>query len=298
MSPRTRSRTLELVAGTISALLAIAALYGVWALFGHLAERRPLAELRAERAAAATWPVVEGRLERLTVNGSRAGRGTGRLYGAEATYRYEVAGKSYEGSRVGFDWHVSHSSEFSDFRTLVAAIAPSVDLALFVDSPSCAHLAAYESCSYDYTPDAPVRVHYDPRAPGNAVLEPRDLVPLGVLEHWVQPLAWVVVLLALAIACTLSTWLMLRSSELPPAPVLSARATAFWALALGLLFLALPLEYYVSQLGWRGALDDSGRTLAWAVGFGLMMPLGLFGIWLFSKGLRGLFRASEDGEAK
>src|SRR5262245_53944565 len=116
MTARTRSRTAELVAGTISALLAFAALYGIAQLGAYLAGRQSLAELRAEREQAARWPVVEGTLERLTVSGSRAGRGQGRIYGAEAEYRYEVGGKTYTGMRIGFDWHVSHSNEFEDFR--------------------------------------------------------------------------------------------------------------------------------------------------------------------------------------
>jgi hypothetical protein len=294
MSPRLRSRTIELVAGAISAMLALAAVYGIALMVAHLSERPSLDEVRAEREGASRWPTVEGTLERLTVSGSRAGRGQGRVYGAEASYRYEAGGKRYDGTRIGFDWHVSHSSELEDFRSRVSAFAPSVDLGLFLDSPACAQLGAYESCSYSYTPEAPLQVHYDPQDPGSSVLEPRDLVPASALDYWVEPLAWLAVLMALVAAGALSTWLMLRSSSLPPAPVLSARASACWALTLGLVFLAIPLEYYLANLGWRGALDDSGRRLAWAVAVALMLPLALLGLWLFWRGLRGMRRAPQE----
>ena len=293
MSPRLRSRTIELVAGAISAMLALAALCGVALMGAHLSERPSLDEVRAEREGASRWPTVEGTLDRLTVSGSRAGRGQGRVYGAEANYRYEVAGKRYDGTRIGFDWHVSHSSELDEFRARVSAFAPGVDLGLFLDSPACAELGAYESCAYSYTPEAPLQVHYDPRDPGSSVLEPRDLVPANALDYWVEPLAWFAVLIALLAAGTLSTWLMLRSSSLPPAPVLSARASACWALTLGLVFLAIPLEYYLANLGWRGALDDSGGRLAWGIALGLMLPLALLGLWQLVRGLRGLRRTPE-----
>jgi hypothetical protein len=110
---------------------------------------------------------------------------------------------------------VSHSSELGDFRSRVSALAPGVDLDLFLRSPACAELGAYESCAYSYTPQSPLQVHYDPRDPGSSVLEPRDLVPASALDYWVEPLAWLAVLIALLAAGTLSTWLMLRSSSLP-----------------------------------------------------------------------------------
>ena len=298
MNPRTRSRTVELVAGTISALLAIAALYGIVQLGSYLSTRESLSEVRAERADAARWPVAEGTLERLTVSGSRSGRGAGRIYGAEAEYRYEAGGKRYTGGRIGFDWHVSHSHEFPDFRQRVAAFAPAIDLQAFLDSPACAKLGAYESCSYSYTPDSPLRVHYDPADPSRAVLEPGDPVPMSALKYWGEPLAWLVVLFAFAISCSLSTWLMLRSSYLPAAPILSARTTSFWALAIGLLFLALPFEYYLTNIAWRGTLDDSGRGLAWGVGLGLMLPLLMLGCFLLFQALRGLARQPGEGETR
>ena len=290
MNPRTRSRTAELVAGAISAMLAFAALYGIVLIASYLSGRESLPELRAERAAATNWPVVEGTLERLTVSASRSGRGQGRIYGAEADYRYEVGGKAYAGTRIGFDWHVSHSNEWPDFRERVAAFAPGVDLRTFLDSPACASLGAYESCSHSYTPATPLRVRHDPADPSRAVLESRDLVPVSALEHWGEPLAWLAVLLAFALACSLSTWLMLRSSSLPAAPLLSARTTSFWAIALGMLFLAIPFEYYLANLAWRGALDDSGRSLAWGVALALMLPFGVLGLFLLFQGVRALAR--------
>jgi hypothetical protein len=102
--------------------------------------------MRRQAAQAATWPVVRGsivssKVESFRDAGTRRTRGS-LLYRAVVEYAYEVDGRSFRGTRVGFGAVVSSSLK-----------------------------APAEARAARYVPGAPIDVHVDPADPNNAVLE-------------------------------------------------------------------------------------------------------------------------------
>ena len=113
--------------------------------------------MRRQAAQAAAWPVVRGsivssKVESFRDSGTRRARGS-TLYRAVVEYAYEVDGRPYRGTRVGFGAVVS-----SSFK------------------------APAEARAERYVPGAPVDVHVDPADPNNAVLD------LTIAWNWALPL--------------------------------------------------------------------------------------------------------------
>jgi hypothetical protein len=86
------------------------------------------------------WPAVEGVIVESTVAAQREGR---QLYRPVVRYRYEVSGERYEGSRI--QWAAS-----AGYRKYTRARR-------ILDSYRSGHA---------------IKVHYDPKRPGVAVLKP------------------------------------------------------------------------------------------------------------------------------
>lgn len=124
-------------AGPVARLLAGVVLSGLGFFLGYSLGK----PLRDQSLASVSWPTTEGRITRSelvrTVSDGKA------MFTSDVGYTYDLDGRSLEGERVWFgDGY--RSSNVSEFRRVVA----------------------------EYPVGRQVRVHYDPLAPENSVLEP------------------------------------------------------------------------------------------------------------------------------
>jgi hypothetical protein len=116
-------------------LPAILFLVGLGLVALYLAERRNA--LRSER-----WPTATATIVSSVIIGRRSNKG-GAMFEPSVTYRYEVGGKTYSGSRISWGGAVSSSSQ--SWADKVVSQFPE---------------------------GARVPVHYDPADPAQSVLDP------------------------------------------------------------------------------------------------------------------------------
>ena len=264
---------------------------GFWALakdvhlFLEFASRPSLATARAERRRLASWPGVPGRLEELAVLEQRSGRGPGRLFTLRGRYAYQVGGRTYEGSRLALDWNAfgAHNSEGLIDRA--RNLAPDFDRRTFDEDRSCGRIPAYESCTHRLRAGQSVRVHYDPADPRLSILENRDLAPLQIGMYLFSPILWRSALAFFALALTglgvVAAWSSLRSGRKSAAFLrLGGWTIRGFRAAFGLCAVGVALEYYNTNLSWRGALNDSETMPAWGVGLVIVLPIAILGLAL------------------
>jgi hypothetical protein len=254
------------------------------------------AAIRQAQAEIAEWPDAPGTIHELRVVEQSTGRAHGSLYSPVVKYRYSVDGKQYMGSRLSFSWNTYAADNLKGFENRIRKVIPSFDAARFRNDPACAQLAAFQSCSVVFAVEQPIRVHYDPNDPAQAIVDNTDIEPVSFMRRHtgalISTLMGIVAVVFLA-GMVRSVRRRLAGEAADRAPVERALdamgddpkrfryvpfplSAQIGTRAMGLSLLLLSVAYFETQYEWRVANDGSDTTF-WLVGLLVLLPIGVFG---------------------